>query len=229
MRVRCEVVDQGIGIAPEIVPRLFRMFEQGDNSMTRRFGGSGLGLVITRHLATLMGGNAGVESKPGEGSCFWLTARLARTPETDTTVEAASNANDAALLEQRLRDEFSGCYVLVVDDDAMNREVASMTLQVTGLQVEMAEGGSEAIRMATERKYAAILMDVQMPEIDGLMATQRIRSQTDGAMVPIIAMTANAFTEDREHCFSAGMNDFLVKPFDPSHLFAILLKWMRRE
>ena len=111
----------------------------------------------------------------------------------------------------------------------MNREVAEMTLQVTGLQVDVAEDGSQAIHMAAGRSYAAILMDVQMPVIDGLMATQRIRSLPGCAAVPIIAMTANAFTEDRERCLAAGMNDFLVKPFDPQHLYEILLKWMKDE
>ena len=228
IRVRCEVADEGIGIAPEIIPRLFGVFEQADNSMTRRFGGSGLGLVITRHLAQLMGGDAGVESAQGLGSVFWLTARLARQPGDGEMAQAAI-PGPGLPPEEALRERFHDRFILVVDDDAMNREVAEMTLQVTGLQVDVAEDGSQAIHMAAGRSYAAILMDVQMPVIDGLMATQRIRSLPGCAVVPIIAMTANAFTEDRERCLAAGMNDFLVKPFDPQHLYEILLKWIKDE
>ena len=196
--------------------------------MTRRFGGSGLGLVITRHLAQLMGGDAGVESAQGLGSVFWLTARLARQPGDGEMAQAAT-PRPGLPPEEALRERFLDRFILVVDDDAMNREVAEMTLQVTGLQVDVAEDGSQAIHMAAGRSYAAILMDVQMPVIDGLMATQRIRSLPRCAAVPIIAMTANAFTEDRERCLAAGMNDFLVKPFDPQHLYEILLKWIKDE
>ena len=225
--VRFEVADQGIGIAPETIPRLFGVFEQADNSMTRRFGGSGLGLVITRYLAQLMGGDAGVESELGVGSVFWFTARLARQLSEGGIQSAATGANISS--EEALRERFSGKRVLVVDDDAMNREVAEMTLRVTGLLVDVAENGAQAIDMASRVSYAAILMDVQMPVLDGLMATQRIRSLTEGENPPIIAMTANAFTEDRERCLSVGMNDVLIKPFDPDHLFRILLKWMKDD
>ncbi len=226
--VRFEVADQGIGIAPETIPRLFGVFEQADNSMSRRFGGSGLGLVITRYLAQLMGGEAGVESQLGVGSVFWFTARLSRRRNEEGAVQSASCATNASP-EQALREQFSGKRILVVDDDEMNREVAEMTLRVTGLLVDVAENGSQAIDMASRTTYAAILMDVQMPVLDGLMATQRIRSLPEGEKTPIIAMTANAFTEDRERCLSVGMNDVLTKPFDPDHLFRILLKWMRED
>ena len=111
----------------------------------------------------------------------------------------------------------------------MNRDVAEITLRVTGLLVDIAENGAQAISMVSRITYAAILMDVQMPVLDGLMATQRIRSLPEGENIPIIAMTANAFTEDRERCLSVGMNDVLIKPFDPDHLFRMLLKWMKGD
>ena len=223
--VRFEVSDQGIGIPPEVVPRLFGVFEQADNSMTRRFGGSGLGLVITRHLAQLMGGDAGVVSEPGKGSTFWFTARLGVTL-ADETLEQES---ESGIPEAMLRDRFSGRRVLAVDDDPMNLEVARMTLAGTGLRVDVAEDGARAIKMVSEQSYDLILMDMQMPVIDGLMATQRIRNLPGGHDLPIVAMTANAFIEDRERCLAVGMNDFLVKPFDPEHLFRILLKWLKPE
>ncbi|MBK7016624.1 MAG: response regulator [Sulfuritalea sp.] len=221
--LRFEVEDTGIGIGPETLCRLFASFEQGDNSMTRRFGGTGLGLVITRHLAELMGGDAGAESIPGVGSQFWFTARLKKAP---AEVLASGPGEDEADAETLLRQRHPGRRVLVVDDDEVNRSVAEMLLESAGLRVDTAEDGQVAIGMVQHTDYDLILMDMQMPILDGVEATREIRRLPGMQATPIIAITANAFIEDRNICLDAGMNDFLSKPFDPKRLYAISLKWM---
>lgn len=223
--VRFEVEDQGIGIPDEAIHRLFGVFEQADNSTTRKFGGTGLGLAITRHLAELMGGEAGVRSRVGVGSNFWFTAKLRKRAFADA-VESAAEPGKGPGAEAVIRRFHAGRRILIVDDDPMNREVAEITLGVTGLIVDSAEDGEQAVRSAAACDYAVILMDVQMPRMDGLAATRCIRDLPGGKSVPIIAMTANAFTEDKAHCLEAGMNDFLVKPFEPEWLFSTLLKWI---
>ena len=221
--LRFEVEDTGIGIDPETLSRLFSSFEQGDNSMTRRFGGTGLGLVITRHLAELMGGEAGAESTPGVGSRFWFTARLKKAPaEAGVSAPGADAANAETILRQR----HPGRRVLVVDDDEVNRSVAEMLLESVGLRVDTAEDGHVAVGMVRRADYDLILMDMQMPVLDGLAATREIRRLPGMQATPIIAITANAFVEDRKSCLDAGMNDFLSKPFDPERLYAISLKWI---
>ncbi len=226
--VRFEVEDQGIGVAPDAVPRLFGAFEQADNSTTRRYGGTGLGLAITRHLARLMGGDAGLESQLGRGSTFWFTARLSRCGGT-LAKDDAPGRQAAVSAENSLRQRHAGKRILVVDDDPMNRDVAQLTLARSGLVVDLAEDGRQALERFVAGDYALLLMDVQMPVMDGLDATRAIRARPDGAMVPIVAMTANAFTEDKDLCLQAGMNDFLVKPFDPELLFSTLLRWLDRR
>jgi signal transduction histidine kinase/ActR/RegA family two-component response regulator len=225
--LRFEVEDTGIGIEAEALSRLFTAFEQADNSTTRKYGGTGLGLAITKHLAQMMHGDAGAESIPGKGSRFWFTARL-RTPKgTDQAMQTLGAPSDADA-EQIIRQRHAGCRILVVDDEPVNREVAKMLLEDTGVTVDTANDGAQALAMASGASYAAIFMDMQMPKLDGLAATLRIRRLPGYAMVPIIAMTANAFAEDRARCMEAGMNDFLAKPFDPDKLFAILLTWLSK-
>jgi CheY-like chemotaxis protein len=219
MRLRFEVQDTGIGIAPDSLPRLFSSFEQADNSTTRKYGGTGLGLAITRHLAQMMGGEAGAESILGEGSTFWFTATLEKN--TEPCEDPASIVLDA---EAEIRRRYSGCRVLVVDDEPINREVAQMQLEAAGLLVDQAADGAEAVAMVQATGYTAILMDMQMPVLDGLEATRRIRRDSERMSTPIIAMTANAFAEDKARCLGAGMNDFLAKPFMPEELFATLLR-----
>lgn len=225
--VRFEVEDNGIGISPEAMTRLFGSFEQADNSTTRKFGGTGLGLAITRHLARMMGGDAGAESRVGVGSLFWFTARLKKTNldvcVLQETKEGKSN------FEETILQNYSGCLILLVDDDPMNLEVAMLMLNGTGLIVDTVDNGLAAVRMTAQSHYSAILMDMQMPEMDGLMATRLIRNQPGNKNIPIIAITANAFAEDKSRCFEAGMNDFLVKPFEPGLLFSTLLKWLAKN
>jgi CheY-like chemotaxis protein len=217
--VRFEVTDTGIGIAPEAMSRLFTTFEQADNSMTRKYGGTGLGLAITKRLAELMGGKVGADSTPGVGSTFWLTVTLTKSGETaEAPTETATDA------EAEIRRRYAGQRILVVDDDPVNREVALVQLEAVDLIADIAEDGAKAVALARKNRYAAILMDMQMPKLNGLEATQEIRRLPGYRDTPIIAMTANAFTEDKAKCIAAGMNDFLIKPFNPDQLFAILLR-----
>ena len=218
-RLRFEVRDTGIGIAAEPLKRLFGAFEQADNSTTRKYGGTGLGLAITRRLAELMGGEVGVESALGAGSTFWFTVELNKGSAADLPLKA-----DA---EPPVRShDHAGARVLVADDEPMNREIARFQLEELGIQVDEAEDGEEAVRLATQNDYAVILMDMQMPRADGLDATRRIRRLARHAKTPIIAMTANAFAEDRQRCTEAGMDDFLGKPVNPAIFAKILLRWL---
>ena len=226
VRVRFEVQDTGIGISPEAVPRLFTAFEQADNSTTRKYGGTGLGLAITRRLAELMGGEFGVDSTPGVGSTFWFTARL---DKKETSAVPLRAEQDDALAEERLRRDHHGRRILLVDDEPVNLFVTQSLLEEAGLLVDTAEDGVEAIRLARENAYALILMDMQMPELNGLDATRQIRKLAAYRETPILAMTANAFAEDKARCFAAGMSDYLVKPFDPNMLFAVLLQWLQKD
>jgi PAS domain S-box-containing protein len=223
--VRIEVEDTGIGIDAATQARLFSAFEQGDTSTSRCFGGTGLGLAITRSLAELMGGSCGVVSTPGAGSTFWFTARLLRaSDEAVATAATPPPFHDAEGEVSRTR---RGARLLLVDDEPVNQRVAREILEGAGLTVEQASDGAEAVeRFAADPAFDAVLMDIQMPVLDGLAATRAIRALADGKKVPILAMTANAFAEDRERCLETGMNDFIAKPVDPPMLFDTLLRWL---
>ncbi len=221
LTVRFEVQDSGIGISPEAMTRLFGAFEQADNSLTRKYGGTGLGLAITKRLANMMGGEVGAQSTPGVGSTFWFTARLKkRVKAAPASAPSPTELNAEAIIRQR----YCGHCILVVDDEPVNREVTQIQLQALDLVVDMAADGAEAIALARKNSYAAILMDMQMPKVNGVDATLQIRQIHGYRHTPIIAMTANAFAEDRAQCFEAGMNDFLAKPISPEQLYSTLLR-----
>ena len=221
--VRFEVEDSGIGIAPEVIPQLFQPFQQADTSIAREFGGTGLGLTITRRLAQMMEGDAGADSTPGQGSCFWFTAWLGY----GTPSHAGEEAHDSGIDPGR----HAGARILLVEDNEINREVASELLSGSDFVVDTAENGRIAVdkMSSAEQHYDLILMDVLMPVMDGLKATRAIRQLPNGHAVPIIAMTANAFEDDRQACIAAGMDDFAAKPIDPDALLATLNKWLNQH
>ncbi len=219
--VRFEVTDTGIGIAPAKIAGLFAAFEQGDTASSRRYGGTGLGLAITRRLARLMGGEAGAQSVPGQGSSFWFTARLGRS-----SLSLQELAEAPVLAELNLQAMPAGARILLAEDNRINQEVAVELLAEVGLNVDVANDGYEALEKARGGGFDLILMDMQMPGMDGLEATRAIRALPGCATLPIIAMTASAFDEDRERCKAAGMNDFIVKPVDPERLFTTLSHWL---
>ena len=221
--LRVEVEDSGIGLSQDQAARLFTAFVQADPSTTRRYGGSGLGLAITRHLSELMGGSVTVASQLGHGTTFTVLLPFDPTPVDEAP---ASDLGEVPASPAGLH--FAGGRVLLVEDVAVNRMVASALLTDAGLEVDEAVDGLEAVRRALDEVYDVILMDVQMPGIDGYEATRRIRAAElgSGRHVPIVAMTAHAFASDRREALEAGMDDHLSKPIDPSRLKAALSHWL---
>jgi len=219
------VRDTGIGMDEETRSRLFTAFTQADGTTTRRFGGTGLGLAISKQLAELMGGAIGVESAPHVGSCFWFTVRLAPVAKpayaTRVTPAPAPEAVPVSANADR------AARVLLAEDNVVNQEFAVALLELLGCVVDCASDGGAAVAKAAQRRYDLVLMDCQMPEVDGFEATRLLRATEATARLPIIALTANALTGDRERCLEAGMDDYLAKPFTFEQLSEVVMRWLR--
>ena len=221
--LRFEVHDTGTGIATEVLSKLFNAFEQGNSSTNRNYGGSGLGLAISRQLACLMNGEIGAESQWGVGSVFWFTVRLTKHATFCTTKQITQPYEAGAILAR----DYRGTRILLVDDDPINQEVATGFLDRLGFIVELAGNGAEAVkRVEGGELFDIILMDMIMPIMDGMEATRQIRMLKNSQTLPILAVTANAFEEDRKDCLVVGMNDLIPKPVDSNVLFSKLLKWL---
>ena len=217
-----EVIDTGIGIEPQVCKQLFRAFEQGDNSITRSYGGTGLGLAISRQLARLMDGDTGVHSVPGVGSTFWASVEVGIDPDQSPRAQPAS----AAAASPERFGQLRGRRVLVVEDNLFNQEVAHELLCEVGVEVVLAENGLQALDWLKRAPFDAVLMDMQMPEMDGISATRALRGMAQLASLPVIALTANASEQDLNRCLDAGMDGFLAKPFEPERLYAMLAQWL---
>jgi len=235
-QIKISVADSGIGITEEQMNRMFLRFTQADSSTTRRYGGTGLGLAISRTLVELMGGTIGVSSEPGVGSTFWFTMPLvaADAPAAladEVPVLTAAVGEPAAATAYAAPGDAEEVRLLLVEDNFVNQRVAVYMLTKLGYPVDVAPHGREAIDMLGKFNYALVLMDCQMPEMDGFEATRSIRDRNSTVRdhdIPVIAMTANAFPEDRARALACGMNDFLAKPVDRSALAAMLTKWLRQ-
>ncbi|MEI6557537.1 MAG: PAS domain S-box protein [Rhodospirillaceae bacterium] len=223
LSVRFEVQDTGIGLTSEQARRLFQVFEQADSSTARKYGGTGLGLALTRRLIDLMKGTVGLDSTVGVGSTFWFTVPLQRG---HGPMPQQSSGGYRRSAEVQLREKHRGANILLAEDNIVNIEVVQQILHAVGLNVTVANNGREAISLALTQKFSLILMDMQMPEVDGLEATRTIRSVPGYARTPIIALTANAFVDDRRACLDAGMNDTLTKPVHPVQLYGALAQWL---
>ncbi len=220
--LRLTVEDTGVGIDAEAMSRLFQDFEQSDASTSRLHGGTGLGLAITRRLALLMDGDAGVDSQPGVGSSFWFTARLLRGQAP------GGQASDDLInkLQTQLRQRHGQARILLVEDNEVNRELALLWLGELGMTVHTASNGHEAVALARQQHYDLVLMDMQMPELDGLDATRAIRQLPGWKTTPILALTANAFAASIQLCEAAGMNGVVCKPVALEDFYGAMLKWL---
>lgn len=225
--IRFWVRDTGIGVAADKMETIFQPFEQADNSMTRKFGGTGLGLAICKRLVQLMGGEIGASSTPGQGSTFWFVFPLKqREPAAAVPPVPAGSSPDA---QQRLQSEFAGSRVLLAEDEPISQDVARFFLEDIGFAVDLAENGQQALELARRNTYSAILMDMQMPLMNGIDATKAIRADSINMTIPILAMSANAFDEDKNACLQAGMNEHISKPVAPGKLYESLLAWLERH
>jgi CheY-like chemotaxis protein len=227
--LRFSVRDTGIGIATDKIGLLFNKFVQADDSITRRFGGTGLGLAISKQLAELMGGKIGVCSEENHGSEFWFTARFGKQASVKSASESSPKARPAGPTRPDVgRENFR---ILLAEDNLTNQMVAVGILKKLGFHVDVVADGREAVEALRTTPYDLVLMDVQMPEMDGLEATRMVRAAGNESLnhaVPIIAITAHAMEGARSTCLDAGMNDYIAKPILPAALSAVLEKWLAR-
>ncbi|WP_423127751.1 response regulator [Gaoshiqia sp. Z1-71] len=228
-RLRFEVTDTGIGISVENQKKLFKLFSQADSSTTRKFGGTGLGLVISKRLANMMNGEIGVDSEEGKGSLFWFTAIFDKTSAI-SVVDDLERVND---LNMASPDDSRELNILLAEDNIINQKVSALTIRKLGHQVQLASNGITAVKLFVKNSFDLILMDIQMPGMNGLDATREIRrienekGVTDP--IPIIAMTANNYKEDIDEFLADGMTDHLGKPFKPAELAGIIEKNVRKK
>ncbi|MFL6657234.1 MAG: ABC transporter substrate-binding protein [Massilia sp.] len=218
--LRFEVQDTGIGLSEQEAAKLFHSFQQADTSITREYGGTGLGLAICKQLAQLMGGAVGVISTPGQGSTFWFTARVGKLDGLADHVP--DNASGSAAIDAAL----NGARILLVEDNSFNQQIALEMLEEAGCAVCLAQNGLEALDLLAKARFDCVLMDVQMPVMDGLQATRLIRLDPKLEGLRVLAMTATATSEDRERCMQAGMDDFITKPIQPVLLRQAVARWL---
>jgi CheY-like chemotaxis protein len=228
--VRFEVSDQGIGLSEAEMARLFVSFQQADTSTTREYGGTGLGLAICKELAQLMGGEVGVDSQLGVGSTFWFTARLGVSRRevpalineiSDAAAELLASAQTSAVMAALKRSR-----ILLAEDNSFNQQIAREMLEDAGATVCLANNGVEALELLRRAEFDCVLMDLQMPQMDGLEATRRIRADPQLSHLRVLAMTATATTEARGRCIDAGMDDFISKPIQPALMYQTIAKWL---
>ncbi|MET3132618.1 PAS domain S-box-containing protein [Oxalobacteraceae bacterium GrIS 1.11] len=228
--VRFEVRDHGIGLSQDEMGKLFQSFQQADTSTTREYGGTGLGLAICKQLAHLMDGDVGVDSAPGAGSTFWFTASLgvsssamptARDHVSEAAAAMLASANTAAVMAA-----LKHAHILLVEDNTFNQQIALEMLEEAGASVCLANNGAEALDLLRQAHFDCVLMDVQMPLMDGLEATRRIRADPDLAGMRVLAMTATATSDDRVRCIEAGMDDFISKPIQPAMMYQTIANWL---
>ncbi|MCG8615695.1 MAG: ATP-binding protein, partial [Desulfobacterales bacterium] len=222
VQLRFSVSDTGIGLESGQMENVFQAFTQADGSFTRKYGGTGLGLSICRHLITLMGGEIVLESAPGKGSRFYFDLAFSKAKVTDTGLNEASETDKST----GPIPWFGGCRALVVEDNRTNQQVARELLEAAGVCVTLADNGEKALKRLAIETFDLVLMDIQMPVMDGFTATKEIRGINRFQTLPIIAMTAHAMVTDREKCLATGMNSHLTKPIDPDTLYATLSRWL---
>ncbi|AZZ36346.1 hypothetical protein CIK05_05925 [Bdellovibrio sp. qaytius] len=222
-RLRFEIQDTGIGIANDAQEKLFQSFNQADSSTTRKFGGSGLGLSISKGLVDLMGGEIGVISKARQGSTFWFTLNVKLSKASTLKKESTEKFNT--------KSKFKNAYILVAEDNQINQLVAIKMLEKMGFKPQAVANGHEVLKALRERDFDLILMDCQMPELDGYDTTKALRQLGEAKFenIPVIAMTANAVAGDKEKCLAAGMNDYISKPVEPGALFQVVEKWLAKS
>ena len=223
--LRLEVADQGIGMSADDQSRVFNAFTQADGSITRSYGGTGLGLSICKRLAMLMGGNVGSVSTEGQGCTLWATLRLKRASSGGVSPTGQTDEAPHRVLARCFR----GARVLVAEDEPLAQEIIAFVLEDAGLTLDIVSNGLDAVERARRGSYALILMDMEMPVMDGLEAARAIRQLPEMASIPILAMTANVFDGDRGRCLAAGMNAHIGKPLNADHLCATVLQWLRHS